>query len=181
MSGAEQTFITPSGAFARLLRARQQMAQGVRRLEVALRAGLSRAPAPASVDVKPFLLDLLERLDPETPAARVITSIGGRPRAFVDPHHLERILTELVRGAAAGSPPGAHVAVTCSAGAVRLRITVRSSGPDVPREDAGRLFEREGRLHAVRALAEANGGHTSAETADGFGLAVHVFLPLRPA
>lgn len=179
----------PAGCAGEILSAARRVTSSLRELETALRFDAGAIVAePELVDVKAFLLDLLERASPELDVSRVIPSVPpGLPRAHVDPDHLERILVELVRGALAGAPPGSDVAVAADAGEGRLHLTVASSGQDIAAEDLPRLFDRffkargrpVGRLHAVRSLVEANHGHVTAESGAGRGLAIRVSLPLR--
>lgn len=175
-------------ASAEIHRAVRRMAGGLRELEAALRfdAASVRA-APELVDVKAFLLDLLEHAA-EIDASRVIPVLPpGLPPALVDPDHLEMVVLELLRGALAGAPEGTDVALAAEAEPGGLRVTVASSGQDIEPEDLPRVFDRffktrgrpVGRLHLVRGLAEANGARVAAESGGGRGLAIHVVLPLR--
>lgn len=143
---------------------------------------------PELVDVRAFLLDLLERDFAGVDAARVIPMLPpGLPRGLVDPDHLQEMIVELLRGASSSAPEGA--AIVLSADAVGgVRITVAWPGGEVTPTELARGFDRffrsrgraTGRLHLVRGLAEANGGRVTVASGGGRGLTVHVVLRVRP-
>jgi PAS domain S-box-containing protein len=108
--------------------------------------------------------------------------IGDGLGALVDPDHLERILTNYLHNATHhGRPPVTVDARRSDADPNRVEIRVRDSGPGVPAEAVGRLFERFFRaqsdqtrgtglgLAIVRDLARAAGGDAWYEEKTGGG------------
>ena len=82
-----------------------------------------------------------------------------------------------------------------AAGPGLVELVVSNSGPPVPPEQVGTLFEPFRRLggragHAqgaglglsiVRSVVQTHGGHLTAAARDGGGLVVRIFLPAREA
>ncbi|MET7338514.1 HAMP domain-containing sensor histidine kinase [Nonomuraea sp. NPDC005650] len=112
-------------------------------------------------------------------------SVTGRAEPFVvdgDPVLLNRLVTNLLDNAVRYNHPGGTVEVTLSRGA----LTVRNTGPHVPRERFGDLFEPFRRLHTtpgqgaglglsiVAAIAKAHGADVRANPNPGGGLEIVV-------
>ncbi|WP_235995417.1 sensor histidine kinase [Nonomuraea montanisoli] len=105
-----------------------------------------------------------------------------------DPVLLNRLVTNLVDNAVRHNHPGGTVEVTLSRGA----LTVRNTGPQVPRERLGDLFEPFRRLHTtpgqgaglglsiVAAIARAHGADVRANPNPGGGLELVVDFASRP-
>lgn len=139
---------------------------------------------PELIDVRAFLLDLLERNFAGVDVGRVIPILPpGLPRGLVDPDHLEQMIVELLRGAFAASSNGTRVVLAADA-VGGVRVTVASPGRDATPTELARVFDRffrgPGRLHLVRSLAEANGGRVMAESGAGRGLVIHLVLRVTP-
>ncbi|HET8538385.1 MAG TPA: ATP-binding protein [Anaeromyxobacter sp.] len=187
--GAAASTPDERSALARdISRESRRLEGAMREIEGALRVdSRSLAPSPELVDLKAFVLDLLEHGSGFDAGRVIVSAPPGLRKAHVDPDHLERILVELVRGALAGAAGGTSVLVACDSVEGAARLTVASSGEEIAPDDAPRLFDRffrargrsSGRLYAVRLLAEANRGRVFAECGAGRGLAVHVELPTR--
>ena len=130
---------------------------------------LSRLDAKA-IDVDPRPIVLLAALreivagalpDAEGVELDVPHDLAG----IVDPLVLERIMTNLLQNAARyGAPP---IRIEAQQRDLHLRISVEDSGPGVPRELEGRIFDRFARgaqsghglgLAIARAYAQAHGG-----------------------
>jgi two-component system sensor histidine kinase KdpD len=131
------------------------------------------------------------RLEPRTVEVVVPEEL---PPVFADPVFIGQVLANLLDNAANFVPAGGTVRVEATAADAMIRIRVADSGPGVPEDVLGRLFEkffRAGRpgarpgtgtgLAVVRGLTEAMGGHVAAEPSTMGGLAVDVFLPAAPA
>lgn len=128
---------------------------------------------------------------------RVVTDVGvGEvhvagwvPPAEVDPHHLERVVANLLTNARRHGAPPVRVSVAAVDG--HVEVAVRDHGPGVAEEDRGRLFAEFSRLRpdgeglglglAICAgLADLNGGDVRYETPqDGPG--ARFVLRLEPS
>ncbi|MEU8382314.1 ATP-binding protein [Streptosporangium sp. NPDC048865] len=120
-------------------------------------------------------------------------TVTARTRPFVvhgDPVLLNRLVTNLVDNAVRHNRPGGTVEVTLAGGA----LTVRNTGPVVPPERLGDLFEPFRRLHTTReqgaglglsivaSIAKAHGAQVRASPNPGGGLELAVvFRPGDPA
>ncbi|MBG0816472.1 ATP-binding protein [Planomonospora sp. ID82291] len=133
-------------------------------------------------------------LDDKSPVAldqvvRLVVAEGGSPGVTVtvqaepfvvegDPVLLNRLVTNLLDNAVRYNRPGGTVEVTLSGGV----LTVRNTGPHVPRERFGDLFEPFRRLHTTRgqgaglglsivaSIARAHGADVRASPHPGGGL-----------
>jgi signal transduction histidine kinase len=97
-----------------------------------------------------------------------------------DRARLRQVLGNLIENAVKYSPEGGEVRVSAAAGNGAVRISVRDSGPGIPRDQQARIFEKFGRadveggskpgtglgLFIARSIAEAHGG--SLEVSSGF-------------
>nr|WP_312888073.1 ATP-binding protein [Nonomuraea rhodomycinica] len=152
-----------------------------RRAEHLIDALLVLAQAEHGLDSKrPVALDQVVRLvlaeaDPDG------VTVTQRVEPFVvegDPVLLNRLLTNLLDNAVRHNHRGGTVEVTLSGGV----LTVRNTGPHVPRERFGDLFEPFRRLHTTRgqgaglglsivaAIAKAHGADVRADPNPGGGL-----------
>jgi two-component system phosphate regulon sensor histidine kinase PhoR len=108
-----------------------------------------------------------------------------------DPAKLHDIVRNLVENAVNYSPDGADVTLAASRLNGKYTITVADSGPGIPPEDLGRVFERFYRVDKARArpggtglglaivkhLVELHGGEARAENAATGGAVFTVTLP----
>jgi two-component system phosphate regulon sensor histidine kinase PhoR len=108
-----------------------------------------------------------------------------------DPAKLHDIVRNLVENAVNYSPDGADVTLAAARVNGKYTITVADSGPGIPQEDLGRVFERFYRvdksrsrpggtglgLAIVRHLVELHGGEARAENAPSGGAVFTVILP----
>jgi len=108
-----------------------------------------------------------------------------------DPAKLHDIVRNLVENAVNYSPDGADVTLAASRVNGKYTITVADSGPGIPPEDLGRVFERFYRVDKSRArpggtglglaivkhLVELHGGEARAENAATGGAVFTVTLP----
>ncbi len=102
---------------------------------------------------------------------------------------MDRVLTNLLENAFRHTPSGTEVCITAAEEDGVVRVTVADTGPGVPPDALGRLFERFAGsvarpglgLAVVKGLVEAHGGRAWAEPRPGGGLAVHFTLPLEPS
>jgi two-component system, OmpR family, phosphate regulon sensor histidine kinase PhoR len=148
----------------------------------------------ARCDVRQIFSGVIADLSPaiEAKAQQVAIDVSvAAAQVDGDPAKLHDIVRNLVENAVNYSPDGAAVTL----GATRLNglymITVADSGPGIPQEDLGRVFERFYRvdksrsrpggtglgLAIVKHLVELHGGEARAENAAGGGAVFTVTLP----
>ncbi|QYC42100.1 putative sensor histidine kinase TcrY [Nonomuraea coxensis DSM 45129] len=138
-------------------------------------------------DRSPVPLDRTVRLALAETGSDDVT-VTGRTEPFVvdgDPVLLHRLVTNLLDNAVRYNHPGGTVEVTLSGGV----LTVRNTGPHVPEERLGDLFEPFRRLHTtagqgaglglsiVAAIAKAHGAEVRANPRPGGGLELIVVFP----
>jgi len=102
--------------------------------------------------------------------------------ARADPDHVAQVLANLLQNAIRYTPEGGLVTVTARARRDDVLVAVSNSGPGIPPEDVGHVFERFYRveksrdrasggagigLAIVKALVELGGGQVGAESASG--------------
>lgn len=141
---------------------------------------------PAAVDVAERAAEALAAADLP---GRVTSRDAGPVRAWVQPEHLDQMLTNLVSNAVKyGAQPVVEVS-TASPGRVRVAVVDRGRG--VPAEFVDALFDRFSRsedassrakgtglgLYIVRELARAAGGDVTHEPTPGGGATFVIDLP----
>lgn len=113
------------------------------------------------------------------------------PPALLDLPLMARVLCNLLDNASKYSPAGTPIRVSASRHAGEVWIAVEDHGPGIPRDEAGRIFEKFVRLHApgappvpgtglglaiCRGIVEAHGGRIWAEDRRGGGARLVVAL-----
>jgi signal transduction histidine kinase len=115
---------------------------------------------------------------------------GVLPSVRGDRERLRQVLRNLLENAVKYSPAGEAVDVRARAEDGRVLVTVEDSGPGIPAEQHGLIFERFGRanvglgkpgtglgLFIARSIAEAHGGTLSVVSAPGKGAVFTLELP----
>ena len=122
---------------------------------------------------------------------RVIAHADGIvPSVRGDRERLRQVLRNLLENAVKYSPAGEVVDVRARADDGRVLVTVEDSGPGIPGEQHGLIFERFGRanvglgkpgtglgLFIARSIAEAHGGRLSVASTPGQGATFTLELP----
>jgi signal transduction histidine kinase/ActR/RegA family two-component response regulator len=156
---------------------------------------LSSEPVLASE----ILADATDLMRPVADTAK-IHLVGDRltgcdVHVFADRQRLKQILLNLLANAVKYNRIGGTVAVSCSSTRDLLRLNVTDTGPGIPPESLGLLFEPFERLGAEhgtvegtgiglalsRRLAEAMGGRLDVDTALGRGSTFWIELPVVEA
>jgi signal transduction histidine kinase len=117
------------------------------------------------------------------------------PRVPADPERIQQVLVNLVGNALKFTPAGGKVnlALHLHGDEDHIEIAVSDSGPGIPPEEQGRIFDefaqisrarRSGEgsglgLAIVRRIVQAHQGRLELETAPGRGSTFSVFLPLK--
>jgi signal transduction histidine kinase len=144
-----------------------------------------------SVELRPFLGELLGRMSASLPCQRVDLEVGEASLAVeADPARLERIVVNLLSNALRYSPETERVQLKAEPSGSRVVLSVVDHGPGIAPEDRAHLFERYHRgrasagtegvglgLHGTRLLVRAHGGRLRVEEAPGGGAAFRVELP----
>lgn len=157
------------------------------------RIDAAQAPGGAALDAVRLARDTVAELEPEAHARAVTLAcrIEATPPAVAgDEVMLHALLRNLVDNAIRHAPAAGKVRVSVGPEAGGVALAVEDSGPGVPEELLGRIFDRffriaEGSargsglgLSIARRVAELHGGRiTAARSADLGGLQVRVWLP----
>jgi len=114
--------------------------------------------------------------------------IGNRPVPVRgDEPALEQLFLNLLLNAAQAVGTGGHASVRMTIGGSGTRVDIRDSGPGIPAEQLGKLFEpffttrRDGTglgLPVSRQIVHAHGGSIDIASSAGAGTTVSVRLPL---
>lgn len=116
------------------------------------------------------------------------------PHVEADRAYMERVVANLVNNAIKFTPRGGTVSVRVRSVEGGVRIDVRDSGPGIPLEEQGQIFEKYRRgngssgtegtglgLFIVRSVVEAHGGAVDVESCAGAGATFSLTLPFtRP-
>ena len=120
----------------------------------------------------------------------------GTLPVLADPNRLTQVFHNLMENAARYAERGGHLRVAGRRDGDAVRIDFQDSGPGVPPELTGRLFERFFRVEGSRSregggaglglaisrgVVEAHGGRIAARSSPLGGLWVEIVLPLRRA
>ena len=176
----------------------EQTARITRIVDQLLSFGRRRPPVIAPRDLARPVRTVLELLDGEARRRGVALELAvddGDHTIEADEDQLQQIVLNLVRNALAATPSGGRITVRIEAApelAVvrRVRLIVRDTGPGIPPELQGRLFEpffttraAEGGtglgLAVVRAIVTDHGGTITASSERGAEFIVS--FPARPA
>jgi two-component system OmpR family sensor kinase len=161
---------------------------------------LARAEAGELVRIQTVSLgDFLEDLERDLPllGARDFRVQGVRDGTLdADPERLRQIFRNLVQNAVGHTQAGDRITVSGAAGDGRIEFSVDDTGPGIPPDRLGRIFDRfyrvdEARdrdhggsglgLPIARAIVEAHGGRMWAESPPGGGARIRFELPgFRP-
>jgi signal transduction histidine kinase len=147
----------------------------------------------ADVDLAALVDDSVESATVGQDEVRVRAEVAtALPRIRGDRARLRQVLSNLIDNAVKYSPAGEEVEVRAYQEDGRIVVDVRDSGPGVPTEDQGLIFEKFGRvasgghtkpgtglgLFIVRSIAEAHGGRLAVESAPGRGAVFTLELPV---
>jgi two-component system phosphate regulon sensor histidine kinase PhoR len=157
------------------------------------------SPTPESLEVGPFLIQMLGLFSDRAQRARVnLTTelLPGVPPAYADRRALEHVVTNLVDNAIKYAGPGKQVVVAVRGLDSRVLIRVSDNGPGIPASHLPRIFERFYRIDAgrsrelggtglglsiVKNLTESMNGSVRVESQEGVGTTFEVSLPRVPA
>jgi signal transduction histidine kinase len=113
----------------------------------------------------------------------------GRQRVEVDPSRFQQLISNLGGNACKFTPEGGEVGLVWRIWGPGLAVSVRDTGPGIPREHLPHVFsafwqagDGDGRgiglgLWIARAIVEAHGGRIWVESEPGAGATFHFTLP----
>ncbi len=145
-------------------------------------------------DIKTLMERSLEAVELRAREKDLSTSMDCSPETLVievDPHYMERAITNLLINAVNYTPRGGNIKMGCfmSEGGSMAEITVSDTGIGIPEDELPRVFEKYYRaaggktkgtglgLAIVKAVAEGHGGTVEAESAEGKGSTFRIILP----
>lgn len=188
-TGAEERYISNVGA---IVQGAGRMDRMITDLVESARLESGQLPVEKQlIDLSEFVQELLRanQKSLNVDRVRVETTTDGN-RVCVDPHHLDRILTNLISNALKYSDPDTEVRVGTERRNGDLVISVADQGQGIPSQDMPHLFDRFYRvkgarkaeglglgLYITRMLVEAQGGRISVESEPGSGSTFFVTLP----
>ena len=115
---------------------------------------------------------------------------GALPQAEIDPVRMREVLSNLLSNALRYTPRGGTVRVGASVADVKVRVSVRDSGPGIAAEALPHIFDRfyksdESRgaglgLAIAKSLVVAHGGEIEATSAPGQGTEMRFTFPVAP-
>jgi PAS domain S-box-containing protein len=146
-------------------------------------------------DLDEVLRDSLERIEPAAARKSIAIDLEGEDGLFLhaDVMRIGQVLDNLLSNAVKFTPEGGSIAVRVSRLREACAIEVEDSGPGIPEDERGRLFERFFRsrdaiaraipgtglgLVVSRRIAEAHGGSLELVDGDGDGAAFRLVVPL---
>lgn len=145
----------------------------------------------SAVDINQLIRDVAELYPPEPGLAELTLHLDPRaPVVKGDPVRLRQVLHNLVKNAREALNESADGEISISTaviGSQRVELVVSDSGPGIPFELMGHLFEpyvtTKSRgtglgLAIVKRIVDEHGGSLKAESEAGKGTRIRVFLPL---
>jgi len=179
----------------RLTQVRAELLDANRRSERLIDGLLTLAQGDHGLDTRELvrLDEVAERAASEIPAGDVTVRVDARTAAVSgDPVLLHRLVSNLVHNAVRYNHPGGTVDVRVSAPGLPgpATLVVTNTGPEVPQERVGELFEPFRRLHTrtrsdgsglglsiVASIARAHGARVTARPNPGGGLELTITFP----
>jgi NtrC-family two-component system sensor histidine kinase KinB len=148
------------------------------------------------ISIKALIESAVDRLALYAQRKRIRLNLGwpdALPAVLADGEMMERVMINLIDNALKFSPAGGKVNVSVEAGTDSLCVRVRDSGPGIPLEHQGRIFDKFARVRGPEGLGgvglglafcrlaiEAHGGHIWVESSGKQGSTLSFTLPLSP-
>lgn len=143
---------------------------------------------------------MVTRFRPQAEKTAVALHFAKPPTSFppiqVDPQRIEQILSNLISNALRYTPSGGQIEISLANVPGQVRVQIHDSGPGIPVESLGQVFERFYRadksrsrseggsglgLAIARQLTEAHGGTLTAANHPQGGAVFTLTLPLSPS
>jgi len=87
-----------------------------------------------------------------------VSGFDGLPTVLIDPGRIEQVFVNLLDNAITYTPAGGWVDLTAGAEPHEVTVSVRDTGPGIPPQSLGRVFERFYRVDAGRSREEGGNG-----------------------
>ena len=146
-------------------------------------------------DLDEVLRESLERIEPAAAGKSIAIDLAGEEGLLLhaDVMRTGQVLDNLLSNAVKFTPEGGSIAVRVARTGEACAIDVEDSGPGIPADERGRLFERFFRsrdaiareipgtglgLAVSRRIAEAHGGSLELVDSEGSGATFRLLLPL---
>ena len=140
--------------------------------------------------------DVVQSWKPAALAKSIVLECACGPEltcVLGDVDRLHQVASNLVGNAIKFTPAGGRIEIGVAREGALARLTVRDTGPGIPPDQIGRVFERFRQLHnggarasglglglaLVKDIVEMHGGTVHAESAPGAGTTMVVELPSR--
>lgn len=123
-----------------------------------------------------------------------IEAAKSLPEVNVDADRMTQVLVNLLDNALRYTPAGGQIELAARSAEAGVEMVVKDTGPGIPQEDLGHLFERFYRgdksrqreeggsglgLAIAKSLVESQGGQIRVESKPGVGAAFIIWLPAR--
>lgn len=151
---------------------------------------------PASLDVESLFGETFELFKSQaaTTAITLQYHVGeGAGPVYADRHRVLQVLSNLIGNAMKFTPPGGIITFRAEQHDTTVQMTVVDSGPGIPKENLGDIFnpywqaKRTARLGAglglpiAKGIVESHGGRIWVESEPGAGTTFHFTLPVARA
>jgi two-component system, OmpR family, sensor kinase len=149
---------------------------------------------PSVVELRPFLVDLVQGLADAAPRRLELDDAIPELLVEADEDRLAQALRNLLQNAIAHTAENGLIALSVQVGEGRLRFVVDDDGPGIPAAQRAAVFDRFHRLDGARtrnaggaglglaivqAIASAHGGRVWADAAPAGGARLVLEIPLR--
>ena len=152
---------------------------------------------PADTNLREWLEVLIEQFQPlaREKGLKINMNIPEEFSAFGDSDHLIRLFMNLLENALKYTPVGGQITVTAVKKPGEAQIIIHNTGPGIPQEHLGHLFDRFYRVDAdrssqtggtglglaiAREIARLHGGDIEVQSEPGQGVIISMRLPARP-
>ncbi|MDP9361525.1 MAG: HAMP domain-containing histidine kinase [Acidobacteriota bacterium] len=151
---------------------------------------------PAPLDVESLFGETYELFKSQaaTSAITLQYHVGdGVAAVYADRHRVLQVLSNLIGNAMKFTPPGGMITYRAEPHDATVQITVADTGPGIPKENLGDIFnpywqaKRTARLGAglglpiAKGIVESHGGRVWVESESGAGTKFHFTLPVAQA
>jgi heavy metal sensor kinase len=177
-----------------MLEEADRLATLVDRLLMLSRAETGQMPASTDdTDLQALAEDVAAHLSvlAEEKKQSIVVEAAGQPHARADRLAVRQAVINLVDNAIKFSPVGGRIRVRVAETPREAVLEVIDTGPGIPAESRGRIFDRFYRaasgsggaagtglgLSIAKGAVEANGGRLTLESVDGMGCAFRIALP----
>lgn len=163
-------------------------------LDVTRLEGGKRLPIqPAPLDVPSLFAETYELFKSQAVTSSVTLQYhtdDGVPPVYADRHRVLQVLSNLIGNAMKFTPPGGMITYRAERQGTNVLFTVSDTGPGIPQEDLGDIFnpywqaKRTARLGAglglpiAKGIVESHGGRISVESETGKGTKFSFTLPV---